>query len=108
MYLYRRRQNYFGTGVLAFIAGAAVWALIGPKVKEKIQENSDFQDMKRDVMNKIRGMGDVTREKYDSVVDEVAANYGKLRGISQNELRDLAADLKFHWYRIKDAWNRES
>jgi hypothetical protein len=83
------------TSFLAFLAGAAAWAVFGSKIREAVSENEDVKEMK-----------DSSREMYDQIVDEVTDQYARAKGISQNELKDLAHDLKSHWYRIKKAWNK--
>jgi hypothetical protein len=94
-----------GGTLLAFIGGAVAWALFGPKIKQRVNQNPQYQELKREIEGRVSQMRDLTREKYDQVVDEVTSTYSKARGISQNELRDLAADLKMHWSRIKSAWS---
>jgi hypothetical protein len=101
---YVHRSNVVGASVLAFLAGAAVWAIFGNKVKEKIENSPRFQELKELVLERTSDISDLTREKYDQVVDEVADKYAKAKGISQNELIDLVDDLKMHWGKISKAW----
>jgi hypothetical protein len=102
---YVPRSNVLGTGILAFIAGAAIWAIFGNRVKEKVSQSGKYQDLKREVYDKASQVTDITQEKYDAIVDEVSTKYAQAKGISQNELRDLVDDLKWHWKRIKSSWN---
>lgn len=104
---YVHRSNLLGTGLLAFIAGAAAWALFGRRVKDKISQNPEFQDLKREVYDRASQITDLTQDKYNTIVDEVSSNYAQAKGISQNELRDLVSDLKWHWKRIRSAWNEK-
>ncbi|HEX5429719.1 MAG TPA: hypothetical protein VFX17_01395 [Patescibacteria group bacterium] len=101
---YRHRNNSLGIGLLAFAAGAVAWALFGEKIRTGLKESEKFQDLKDEVYEKASNMADLTREKYDKFVDEAASQYATVRGISQNELRDLVSDLKWHWHRIKSSW----
>lgn len=77
-----------GNPIIAFLAGMAAWAFFGPKIKEKLSEHDKLKDT------------------YDRIVDEATDKYAKAKGISQNELKDLADDLKAHWQKIKGAWQR--
>lgn len=104
---YVHRSNLFGAGLIAFIAGAAAWAVFGRKVKDKIGQSEEFQDLKRQVYEKASQVTDITQEQYNGIVDEVSNKYAQAKGISQNELRDLVADLKWHWRRIRSAWNEK-
>lgn len=99
------RNNSLGVGILAFMAGALAWSVLGKPVREELDENDDFKNLKKLVTKKVLKISDLTQEKYDQIVDEVTDKYGRARDISQNELQDLADDLKVHWNRIKRAWN---
>ncbi len=101
---YVHRNNALSASILAFLAGAAAWAIFGNRVKEKMSNNPRFQELKQQVYSRTSEISDLTREKYDQVVDEVADKYAKAKGISQNELIDLVDDLKMHWGRISNAW----
>jgi hypothetical protein len=101
-------QRNSSATLLAFLAGAAVWAFFGPKIKNKVLEFSDaddWDDLRNQVERKFAKAKDNTQETYDKIVDEVTDRYARAKGISQNELQDLIADLKTHWNRIKGAWN---
>ena len=102
---YVHKSNVVGAGILAFIAGAAAWAVFGKKITDEMQSNPDIKRLKKQIMNKASQIKDITQEKYDQIVQEVTDTYGKAKGISQNELADLAEDLKMHWAKIKNAWN---
>jgi hypothetical protein len=104
---YIHRSNLVGTGILAFLAGAAAWALFGRKVRDKVNESPQFQDLKNEVYDKASQMKDITQDQYNKLVDEVSGKYAQAKGISQNELRDLVSDLKWHWRRISSAWNED-
>ena len=102
---YVHKSNVLGAGIIAFIVGAAAWAMFGKKITDEIQSNPDLRRLKKQVMNKASQIKDITQEKYDQIVDEVTGTYGRARNISQNELADLGEDLKMHWAKIKNAWN---
>jgi len=99
-----QKNNLLGAGILGFLAGTLVWSVFGKKIKEKIKENPQFREIKKEVYDKASQISDLTQEKYEEVVDEVSRNYGKLKGVSENEFQDLMEDLKTHWWRIKTAW----
>ncbi len=99
------RSNTIGVSLLAFVAGAVVWSVFGNRIKRKLEDSKDFQDLKKQVMDQASQITDITKERYDQIVEEVVNNYSKVRRISQNELMDLVADLKTHWMRMKRAWN---
>src|SRR4051812_44839092 len=102
---YVHKSNVLGAGVIAFLAGVAVWAVFGKKLKDKVNQSQDFRDLKKQVYDKASQITDITQDKYNQVVDEVSSKYAQVKGISQNELRDLTDDLKWHWRRIKSSWD---
>ena len=93
------------SNVWAFVAGVAVWALFGNKIRGKLSESEGVQQLKSEIESGYSKAKDKTQEAYNQVVDEVTDKYAKVRGISKNELVDLTDDLKSHWSRIKQAWN---
>lgn len=101
---YMRRGNLFGAGILAFAAGAIVWAFFGDKIKSRISRSEKYRDLRRQIYDRASEVSDLTQEKYDLIVDELSNKYAQVKGISQNELRDLVDDLKWHYRRIKSSW----
>jgi len=91
---------------LAFIAGMAAWAFFGSKIREKVEDSEDWQELRTEIEDKFEQAQDKSRETYNRIVDEVTDKYARVKGISQNELSDLADDLRMHWRRIKRAWNK--
>ena len=81
-----------GSGLIAFLAGIAVWAIFGDKIKQKVNEKLEEKEE--------------WKASYDKMVDDTMDKYAKIKGISKNELTDLADELKVHWKKIKIAWNK--
>lgn len=100
---YVHRNNLIGTGIAAFILGAAAWAFFNESYKGNFSR-ADMGRLKRQVYEKASEISDITQDKYNEIVDEVANKYAQAKGISQNELHDLIADLQWHWRRIKSSW----
>jgi hypothetical protein len=94
-----------GGAFLGFVGGMVVWAMFGDRIKQRLNENKAYQEMKAQIMDKASSMKDMTESRYNQLVDEVSGMYAKTKGIQQNELNDLVSDLKIHWARIKDRWN---
>ena len=107
MNYYSRTNGSIGNVFLAFIGGAVAWALFGPKIKQRREQNEDWQNLKREVEGRASQVKGITQEKYNQIVDEASRTYAKARGISQHEMADLVSDLKMHWNRIKTAWRND-
>jgi len=97
-----------GSNLLAFIGGMLVWAAFGPKIKRTLSNSRALQALKAEIDVEVSKIKDITQSRYNEIVDQITDKYGKLKGISNNELQDLIADLKNNWFRIKTAWNRDS
>lgn len=102
---YVHRSNLWGASFIAFVVGAAAWAIFGKKAQKKLEKNPEFKEIRDQVYDKASRVSELTREKYDQIVDEVSDKYAAAKGISKHEMVDLVEDLKMHWRRIKDAWN---
>jgi hypothetical protein len=102
---YVRRSNVVGAGIVAFIAGAATWAIFGKTIKDKLDKSERYQELKKEVYDKASEVADITQDRYNQIVDEVTNKYAQVKGISNNEMKDLVDDLKWHWRRIKSSWD---
>jgi uncharacterized protein YpuA (DUF1002 family) len=107
MHYTENKGSLFGTAFFAFIAGALTWAFFGDKIKNRINQNQTWNELKHKVEDQARKTKDLTQSQYERIVDTTAQNYGKIKNISQHELRDLVSDLKLHWHRIRDAWSKD-
>ena len=53
-----------------------------------------------EIMEKMEGMQEVTRKKYDAVVTQVLSQYKTMKNVDAAELQALARELKGHWEAI--------
>ncbi|HYC79509.1 MAG TPA: hypothetical protein VEC17_00610 [Candidatus Binatia bacterium] len=104
---YTTTNRAVGSAFLAFLGGAVVWAVFGDRIKEKLNQNETYRELKDKVMSRVNQLSDMTESRYHQIVDETSGMYAKAKGISQNELQDMVNDLKFHWAKIKDRWNQQ-
>ena len=91
-------------GTLGIAAAAfGVYMLYGSKEgaarREKIK--SWALKMKGDVLEKIEDAKEVTEEKYNQIVDEVALKYRAAKNIDIGELTTVVDELRGHWDAIK-------
>jgi hypothetical protein len=98
------RTSGLGTGLLAFIGGMVVWAMFGQKIKQRLNESTAWRELKLEVDQEVSKVKDITQNRYNQIVDQVSDRYGRLKNISNHELKDLTDDLKKHWNRIQTAW----
>lgn len=87
----------------ASLAGLAAGAyfFLGPKGKAHQRHAKAWViKMKGDVVEKLEKAGDVSESAYNEIVDSVAKGYEKGKKAGQEEIKELANDLKKHWKTI--------
>ena len=97
-------QNVAGIAAIgATLAGIAAGAyfFFGPNGK-KNQKNAKAWaiKMKADVIEKLEAAKEVTEPIYGNIIDVVAKKYAKGTKATQEEIDELASDLKKHWKAI--------
>ncbi len=88
-----------GIAAAAFGAYMLYGSKEGAKRREKIK--SWALKMKGDVLEKIEDAKEVTEEKYNQIVDEVALKYRAAKNIDMGELASVVDELRGHWEAIK-------
>ena len=91
-------------GLGAGLAAAAVAAALGSYLltgsraaKTKRVLKSWMLKAKGEVLEQLENMEDVGQEAYEKAVDQVAAKYSKMAGVAQDEVEDMAKELKKQW-----------
>ena len=88
--------------VLGVTAAAAATAagiyFYGKNGKQHRKDASDWtKKVKKDVINKIAAMENVTEEMYHKIIDGVVAKYKEIESIDPKELVTFGKELKGHW-----------
>ncbi len=90
----------FAAAAVAAVAGA--YFVFGkPNSKTKREVKSWALKAKADVLAKLEGMKEVSKEKYEEVVDAVETKYAQLKNVDTNELHAMVSDMKRHWSAIQ-------
>lgn len=102
------KKNQTGKIVAGAIGIAAISAvaylLMGPNGKKNRKDLKAWMlKMKAEVAEKIEGLKDITKEKYDNIVDEVSKKYSKIKNIDQSDLNNEINHLKKEWSKITNA-----
>jgi len=94
---------------LTLVAGAAA-AVAGAYYfygKDGAKHRKDLKSWgvkaRGEIMEKLEGMEDVSKDKYHEVVTQVLAKYKKMKNVAPSELADLTKELKGHWDAINKA-----
>ena len=91
-------------GITALAAAAAgAYYLYGSdkSAKNRKQVKSWMLKMKADVMDRIEKVKDLSKQAYESTIDEVSKKYSQVKSVDQKELMQLAKRMKSHWKEIE-------
>lgn len=93
-----------GAGI---VTGAALASyLMAPPKEQKRAETKIknwMRDMQKEVAGRAKTIKDLSQDKYENIVDEVAPKYEALRDVSATEIETFARELKAHWNNISKA-----
>jgi|GEM_PF-6754902 len=97
-----------GAGFIGLVIGAAAGVLLASKASR--QNRADFRNwmrrMNAEIYDRLGDAKEMTREKYEEIVDNVADKYRKLSDIKENEVDDFGRELKNRWERIRRRWQQ--
>lgn len=89
------------------IAGAALAAYLMTPSKERKKAEAKIKkwtrDMQKEVAGRAKAIKNLSRDKYEEIVDDVAPKYEALRDVSATEIETFARELKAHWNNISKA-----
>lgn len=89
-----------GAGMAAVVVGAALgsYLLTGKRAtKTKKVLKGWMLKAKGELLEQLEKAGDVGENMYYDAVDQVAAKYSKMSGVAQEEVDDMATELKKQW-----------
>jgi len=97
-----KSKKMIGAGVaLAAIAAAATYFLTGKRGAENREKISVWTlKMKGEVLEKMKKIKDIDKEKYHALVDEVAKRYERVGRVSAAEMKHLTEEVKNAWTHI--------
>ena len=97
-----KSKKMIGAGVaLAAIAAAATYFLTGKRgVENRAKIEAWTLKMKAEVLEKMKKMKEINKEKYHELVDEVAVRYARVGRVSTAEMTHLTDELKGAWSHI--------
>lgn len=90
-----------GSGSLLAIA-AGIYLLAGKRgEKNRSRIKNWAHDMKRDVVDKLKGIEGATQRDYERIVAQVATGYRTLKGVDNKELSRISKEINQQWEHIK-------
>ncbi len=93
----------------AFVTGAVVAAvaggyfLFGSKNAKNNRKKIEAWTLKAkgDVLDKIEKTKDITKEKFDDIVDGVMDKYTKVKNVTEDQVESVRDELKKQWKHIE-------
>ena len=98
-----------GAGIFGLLLGAAAGMLLSPKSGKQNREDIKnwMRRMSEELNDRLRDTKEMTRERYDQLVDVLTDKYRRMQDIKENELDDFSDELKRRWERIKRRWQEQ-
>lgn len=98
-----------GAGLAATAVGAALgsYLLTGKRAtKTKKVLKGWMLKAKGELLEQLEKAGEIGEEMYYQAVDQIAAKYSKMSGVAQNEVDDMAKELKKQWRLVARGLNK--
>ena len=92
-------KKLIAAAVLAVVAAI----ILAPKIKKALPKNvqKKINKLGKDISSRAAKVGQLTKEKYEEVVDVVAKSYKRSKQISEEELKVIVPELKKYWAKIQ-------
>ncbi len=98
----KKGTKIIGAGIgLAAIAAAGAYFFAGKRGAKNRAKIADWaENMKEEVLEKMKDLKEINQEAYENLVDEVAVKYLKLSKVSSSELKRVTNEVKKAWTQI--------
>ena len=91
-----------GAGIAALTAAAYV--MFGPEGKKNRKKITGWAvKMKGEIIEKLESAKEITEPVYHQIVNTVAAKYGKLKNINQEDLENTVEEIRKQWKHMAKA-----
>lgn len=102
----KKNNHSFAKGILTGIAaGSAALAMFLYKTEEGRKEKEKLKGwmvmMKGEVIHKLENLKEVSKEKYEKIVDEASKKFQRSKGLSEKEIVAFNKRLKSKWKSIQ-------
>jgi gas vesicle protein len=93
-------------GIFGVIVGAIAGIFLSPKSGKQNQADLKkwMSDTQAEIYNRAKEAQDITQEKFDEIVDQVAQKREAIKDIKEEEWDSFVKDMKKHWNRVKNTW----
>ncbi len=97
-----KSKKLIGAGIaLAAVGAAASYFLAGKRGKENREQIAAWTlKMKGEVLEQMKKLKEIDKDKYYAMVDDVAKRYKRVGRVSAGELEHLTEEVKNAWAHI--------
>lgn len=94
----------------AFLAGVALatiaggYFLFGSKNSKRNRERVEAWTLqaKSEVLDSLRKMKDISKDKYEQIVDTVSEKYSEMKEVGKEKAEKFKKELRDHWKNIEE------
>jgi len=100
-------NNKMKSAVIAasFVAAAVAMLLIDRR--NRANAGNWIDEMRDELTRRIKETKDITREKYEQIVDDMRPQYEAMKDVDAHEMNDLVDELKSHWKNISEETKKQ-
>jgi len=97
-------KRLFKTLMLGLAVGGLLGVLLAPKSGKQVRQDlkKAYRATSKDIARRINDIEDISKSKYDQVVEAVINEYKKLDPMTQEQIESLKSTLQNKWSEIVD------
>lgn len=97
-------KNLFKGLMIGLALGGVIGVLLAPKSGKQVRQDlkKAYRATSKDIAKRISDIEDISKTKYEQVVDAVINEYKKLDPITQEQIDSLKSILQKKWIEIAD------
>ena len=97
-------KRLFKTLMLGLAVGGVLGVLLAPKSGKQVRQDlkKAYRATSKDIARRISDIEDISKSKYDQVVEAVINEYKKLDPMTQEQIESLKLTLQNKWSEIVD------
>jgi len=101
-------KNLFKALLAGLAIGGILGVLLAPKSGKQVRQDlrKAYKATSKDIAKRINNIEDISKSKYDQVVEAVINEYKKLDPMTQEQIESLKAKLQNKWSEIVDKKSR--
>jgi gas vesicle protein len=102
------KKRLLKTLMLGLVIGGVLGVLLAPKSGKQVRQDlkKAYRATSKDIARRINNIEDISKSKYEQIVEGVVNEYKKLDPITQEQIESLKSILYSKWTEIVDKNNK--